>query len=78
VRDRDLDDRALQHVLGEAPPDDLDLGQLRHQGVSGGSAIAVFAPRWPLAALSDDSSTPGTRAVLRLATGHLDPESHPP
>src|SRR4029079_15744012 len=31
VRDRDLDDRALQHVLGEASPDDLDLRQLRHQ-----------------------------------------------
>ncbi len=41
-------------------------------------AIAVFAPRWPLAALSDNLSTPGTRAVLRLASDHLDPESHRP
>src|SRR5690348_4326282 len=39
---------------------------------------AVFAPRWPPAALSGDSSTPGTRAALRLAGGHLDHEAHRP
>ena len=46
--------------------------------VSRGSATAVFAPRRPLAALSDDSSTPGTRAALRLARSHLDHEAHRP
>jgi len=46
--------------------------------VSGKSLAAVFAPRWPLAALSAYSSTPGTRAGLRLASGHLDHEAHRP
>ena len=40
--------------------------------MSGKSAIAVFAPRWPLPALSAGSSTPGTRAALRLFGSHLD------
>ena len=39
---------------------------------------AVLAPRWPPAALSGDSSTPGTRAALRLAGSHLDHEAHRP
>jgi len=39
---------------------------------------AIFAPRRPLAALSACSSTPGTRAGLRLAGGRLDHEAHRP
>src|SRR5919206_4321225 len=42
------------------------------------SLVAVFAPRRPLAALSACSSTPGTRACLRLARNHLDHEAHRP
>ena len=43
-----------------------------------GPAAAVFVPTWPPAALSGDSSTPGTRAALRLAGNHLDHEAHRP
>src|SRR5690349_16654862 len=46
--------------------------------MSRGSTAAVFAPRWPLAALSEGPNTPSMRAFLRLARSHLDHESHRP
>jgi hypothetical protein len=56
----------------------LGAGRVGKLAVSRGSADAIFAPRWPLAALSGSSSTPGTRAALRLARSHLDHEAHRP
>src|SRR5439155_12570434 len=49
-----------------------------HQAASDGSMVAVFAPEWPLAALSKGPSMSNTRAFLRLARNHSDHESHRP
>lgn len=44
--------------------------------VSDGSVVVVFAPRWPVAALSSVGAFAQCASFLRLATNHLDHESH--